>query len=253
MNHTMRRILIILLLTIVFGCGGKKEPLPDAQTIVDKSIEASGGALYQSSEISFTFREREYRAYREAGKRVLMRLTETDTARIEDLLSGSSFERRIDGNLQSLPDSTKMSLAEAVNSVHYFAYLPKGLNDAAVNKTYLGQEKIGDSEYHKIQVTFDQEGGGTDFEDVFVYWFHTQTYHPDYLAYQYNTNGGGKRFREAFNPRWVGGIRFVDYRNYKYSGPLPVSELDSLFLKDELEFLSLIELEDIAVIPGNYN
>ena len=232
---------------------GKRNPFRDPQIIVDKSIEASGGELYRSSDISFTFREREYRLYRKAGKRVLMRITETDTARIEDLLSGSSFERRIDGEIQSLPDSTSLSLAEAVNSVHYFAYLPKGLNDAAVNKTYLGLEKLGDADYHKIQVTFDQEGGGTDFEDVFVYWFNTQTFHPDYLAYEYHTNGGGKRFREAFNARKVGGIRFVDYRNYKYSGPLPVSELDSLFLRDELEFLSLIELEKIKVTPGNYN
>lgn len=249
----MNRILIILLITVVFGCSGKKESFSDPQIIVDKSIEASGGDLYRSSDISFTFREREYHRYREGGKRVLMRLTKTDTARIEDLLSGSLFERRIDGEIQSLPDSTSLSLAEAVNSVHYFAYLPKGLNDAAVNKTYLGPEKIKGSRYHKVQVTFDQEGGGTDFEDVFVYWFNAETFLPDYLAYEYNTNGGGKRFREAFNPRRVGGIRFVDYRNYKYSGPLHVSELDSLFVRDELEFLSLIELEEIKVTPGNYN
>lgn len=249
----MRRILIILLITSVLGCRGKKESSPDPQIIVDKSIEASGGDLYRSSDISFTFREREYRLYRKAGQRVLLRLTETDTARIEDKLSGSSFERRIDGEIQSLPDSTSLNLAESVNSVHYFAYLPNGLNDAAVNKTYLGLERLGDADYHKIQVTFDQEGGGTDFEDVFVYWFNTQTFHPDYLAYEYHTNGGGKRFRKAFNARRIGGIRFADYRNYKYSGELPVSALDSLFLRDELEFLSLVELEKITVTPGNYN
>lgn len=249
----MNKIPILLLILLCIGCAEKKEALPDAQAIVDKSIEASGGSLYQAREISFVFREREYRAYRQGGERVLRRQTQTDTALIEDILSGSSFERRIDGKSQLLADSTRHSLAEAVNSVHYFAYLPKGLNDAAVNKTYLGQVKLGDSEYHKIQVTFDQEGGGTDFEDVFVYWFNTQTYYPDYLAYEYHTNGGGKRFREAFNPRTVGGIRFVDHKNYKYSGPVPVSELDSLFLKEELEFLSLIELEDIAVTPDNYN
>ena len=249
----MRRILILFIASLVFGCGGKNEPLPDAQSVVDKSIEAAGGDLYRTSEISFTFRDRDYRAYRESGTRLLMRITETDTARIEDLLSGSSFERRIDGVPQILADSTRMSLAESVNSVHYFAYLPQGLNDAAVNKTYLGLEKMGDSEYHKIQVTFDQEGGGTDFEDVFVYWFNAETYYPDYLAYEYNTNGGGKRFREAYNERRVGGIRFADYRNFKYTGPLHISELDSLFLKDKLEFLSLIELQNITVTPGSYN
>ena len=154
----MKRILIILIITSVFGCAEKMKSFPDPQMIVDKSIEASGGDLYRSSNIIFTFRDREYRRYRKAGQQVLMRLTETDTARIEDLLTGSSFERRIDGEIQSLPDSTSLSLAEAVNSVHYFAYLPKGLNDAAVNKTYLGLEKVRDSDYHKIQVTFDQEG-----------------------------------------------------------------------------------------------
>lgn len=251
--HIMNKILILLLMTLFFGCAEKKEVLPDAQQIVDTSIEASGGDLYASSAVSFVFREREYKAYRKAGNRVLIRRTKTDTAFIEDILSGSSFERRIDGEPLFLPDSTSNSLAEGVNSVHYFARLPKGLNDAAVNKTYLGLTKLGDTEYHKIQITFDQEGGGTDFDDVFVYWFNAQTYYPDYLAYEYHTNGGGKRFREAFNARTVGGIRFVDYRNYKYAGPLHVSELDALFVKDELEFLSLIELEDISVTPDNYN
>lgn len=249
----MNRILLLTIALLVFGCNQKKEAVPDAQQIVDLAIEASGGDLYRSSEIHFTFREREYRSFRESGKRVLMRISETDTSTIEDRLTGSFFERKINGAPQILADSTKQSLGESVNSVHYFAYLPNGLNDAAVNKAYLGLETLDDSQYHKIQVTFDQEGGGTDYDDVFVYWFNTKTYLPDYLAYEYHTNGGGKRFRKAFNTRVVGGIRFVDYQNYKYEGPLPVSELDSLYLRDEMELLSLVELRDLEVIPGNYN
>jgi hypothetical protein len=249
----MKRILSILVLVLINGCIDKSGVAVDAQKIVDASIEAAGGDLYKNREIAFTFRGREYRTYRESGKRILMRTTKTDTSKIEDILSGSVFERRIDGVLQLLADSTELKLAEAVNSVHYFAYLPQGLNDAAVNKTYLGKKTLGGDEYHKIQVTFDQEGGGTDFEDVFVYWFNTKTHNPDFLAYEYHTNGGGKRFRQVFNERKVGGIRFVDYRNYKYEGPLKVSALDSLFLRDELEFLSLIELKGVVVTPGNYN
>lgn len=249
----MKRFLFLTTVLLIFGCKQHKEATADAQQIVDRAIEAAGGDLYQSSEISFTFRERQYRAFRESGKRVFLRNIETDSSRIEDRLSGSFFERKIDGVPQVLADTTKQTLAEAVNSVHYFAYLPKGLNDAAVNKKYLGRVSIGDSDYHEIQVTFDQEGGGADFDDVFVYWFNTKTYLPDFLAYEYHTNGGGKRFRAAFNQRRVGGIRFVDYRNYKYEGPLPVADLDSLYLRDELELLSLIELKAVEVIPGNYN
>lgn len=225
----------------------------DAQQIVDLAIEAAGGERYQNSRIEFTFRDREYIAYQQDGQRVLSRITLTDTARIEDVKTGASFKRSIEGVTQQLADTTRQKLSDAVNSVHYFAYLPNGLNDPAVNKTYLGKKKIGDAEYHKIQVTFRQEGGGTDFEDVFVYWFNTETHLPDYLAYQYHTNGGGMRFREAYNERRVGGIRFVDYRNYKYEGSLPVTSLDSLYMEGDLELLSLIELKDIAVTPGSYN
>lgn len=249
----MKRLLWMCLVLIAFGCKEQPKSSADPQEIVDRSIEASGGERYQNSRIAFTFRDRKYIAYREKGQRVLKRITQTDTARIEDVKTGNSFDRLIEGVSQQLADTTRQKLADAVNSVHYFAYLPNGLNDPAVNKTYLGIKKMGDSEYHKIKVTFDQEGGGTDFEDVFVYWFNTETYLPDYLAYEYHTNGGGMRFREAYNERKAGGIRFVDYRNYKYEGSLPVTSLDSLFMAGELELLSLIELKDIQVSPGNYN
>ncbi|MDX1315190.1 MAG: deoxyribose-phosphate aldolase, partial [Eudoraea sp.] len=62
------------------------------------------------------------------------------------------------------------------------------------------------------------------------------------------------RFRKALNERYVGGIRFVDYLNYKpRSLDFRVYELDSLFLKKELELLSEIKLEEISVTPDSYN
>jgi hypothetical protein len=60
------------------------------------------------------------------------------------------------------------------------------------------------------------------------------------------------RFRAAYNERRVGGIRFVDYRNFKYEGKLPVTSLDRLYTEGELELLSLVELKDIEVIPDSY-
>ena len=249
----MKKLLGISLLFMVLGCKEQTPPPADAQEIVDRAIEACGGERYQDSRIQFSFRNRQYQSYQDKGQRVLMRITQTDTARIEDVKTGGSFQRIIGGVALPLADTTRQKLSDAVNSVHYFAYLPNGLNDPAVIKTYLGKKKIGSSDYHKVQVTFEQEGGGTDFEDVFVYWFNTRTHLPDYLAYEYHTNGGGMRFREAYNERKVGGIRFVDYRNFKYEGPLPVTALDSLYMDGDLELLSLIELEDIEVIPASYN
>lgn len=252
MNAGLKKICIVCWGLLALACGRQAET-PTARQVVDRAIEASGGAAYQTSRIKFTFRDRQYESFWERGQHVLKRITVTDTNRIEDVLKGSSFRREIDGQEVSLADTTRQKLSDAVNSVHYFAYLPYGLNDRAVRKTYLGRQPLKQTEYHKIEITFDQEGGGTDYQDVFVYWFHPETYLPDYLAYSYQTNGGGMRFREAYNERRIGGIRFVDYRNYAYSGPLPVTALDSLYEAGELELLSLIELEEIEVTPDSYN
>ncbi|MBT8297170.1 MAG: deoxyribose-phosphate aldolase, partial [Maribacter sp.] len=89
---------------------------------------------------------------------------------------------------------------------------------------------------------------------VYLYWFNTKSFKPDYLAYEFHVNDGGLRFREAFNERTVNGIRFVDYINYK-----PIDEnqsidvIESLFQQGKLEVLSKIELKNISVNPGNYN
>ena len=69
----------------------------------------------------------------------------------------------------------------------------------------------------------------------------------DYLAYSFQVNGGGVRFREAYNPRTVGGIRFQDYVNYKHENKdFPVQQLDQAFLNKELKELSRIELKNIV-------
>lgn len=247
-------------LTVLFGviallaCRESREPALTAAEIVDRAIEVAGGDRYRTSRIEFDFRGRHYLSYRENGKRILKRLTPTDSALIEDTrIGGDGFERRIGDSLVVLPDSMSRKYSNSVNSVHYFAYLPYGLNGQAVYKELLGKVSIGEREYYKIRVTFSEQGGGDDFEDVFVYWFNTQTFRPDYLAYLYHTDGGGLRFREAYNDREVGGIRFSDYRNYKPREEVPVTALDSIFLHGGLEELSVIELQDLQVSPGNYN
>ena len=55
------------------------------------------------------------------------------------------------------------------------------------------------------------------------------------------------RFRKGYNDRDAGGIRFMDYINYKPISPAPLEALDSLYMADGLEELSRIELENIQV------
>ncbi len=249
----MKYLIVLLSAMALVACRESREPALTAEEVVNRAIEVAGGDRYRTSRIDFEFRGRRYVSYLEQGKRVLQRLTPTDSALIEDTRIDDSFRRRIGDSTLVLPDSTSRKFSNSVNSVHYFAYLPYGLNGAAVQKELLGTVAIGNSEYYKIRVTFRQEGGGEDYQDVFVYWFNTHTFRPDYLAYSYETDGGGLRFREAYNDRQVGGIWFADYRNLKPAKDVPVTSLDSLFQLGEMEELSLVELKDIQVSPGNYN
>ena len=249
----MKQVYILFLTLIFISCGDKKSKTIDAQTIVDRAIVASGGDLYEKSEFSFKFRNREYLLQREKGKKILKRITATDTASIVDIRSSNKHSRYINDSLVSVPDTMATKYANSINSVHYFAYLPYGLNDRAVNKKLLGEEKLKGKTYYKIEVTFDQEGGGDDFDDIYVYWFDKETFKPDYLAYEFHVDGGGIRFREAYNERYISGIRFVDYSNYKPESTTTVYETGKLFEVGELEMLSKIELDEIVVTQDNYN
>ena len=70
----------------------------------------------------------------------------------------------------------------------------------------------------------------------------------DYLAYSYETDGGGIRFRAAYNPREINGLRFQDYVNYKPQGlDVALKDLDYLYEQGSLIEVSKIELENVKV------
>lgn len=242
----MRFILPLLIFSIFWSCDTDNDD--KAQEIVDKAIETAGGERYMNSKIEFDFRDRNYCALRDNSDFKFERQLYTDTLVTTDILANSYFLRLENEQQIPLADTTKVKYSNSVNSVHYFSVLPHGLNDAAASKTYLGEVKIKGQDYHKIEVTFSEEGGGTDFDDVFLYWIHTSNYHVDYLAYEFHVNGGGMRFREAINPRVVNGIRFVDHNNYKPIDPeVKLRDLDNEFNSSKLELLSKIELNNVKV------
>ncbi|WP_456867181.1 DUF6503 family protein [Galbibacter sp. BG1] len=235
--------LIIFITVLCVACAQKE----DAASIINKTIQASGMKNLNKKHVSFDFRDKKYESYHDNGKFELKRIIQ-DSVTTTDIITNTGFTRLIDGREVVLADSTKNKYKNSVNSVHYFAYLPNGLDGQAVNKKLLGEATIKGVSYFKIKVWFDQEGGGEDFEDVFIYWVNKETFKTDYLAYEYHVNEGGMRFREAYNRRVIKGIDFVDYNNYKpVSKASKLIELDSLFDAGKLELLSKIELENVTV------
>ncbi len=244
---TTRLLLAGLLVGLLYSCQNTSQL--DAQAIIDRAIEVHGGERYETSIIRFSFRDRQYERMRNGGTFRFSR-TFQDSAQqtISDVLTNSGLTRRIEGQIVPLSQEDQQKYTASVNSVIYFALLPYRLNDAAVIKKYLGEIALKGMPYHKIEVTFRANGGGEDYQDVFVYWIHQEDFTIDYLAYSYAEEEGiGTRFREAYNARVVNGIRFADYINYKGNGALYPGDLDTLFAQGSLEILSKIELEGIEV------
>lgn len=242
------RVITFFAILLFISCKPSKTPLT-AQQIIDTAIEVSGFHKLQQSALSFNFRDKSYKATRNQGNYTFSRSFVKDSVEIQDMLSNKGFERKENGTLAVLSEKQTNAYSNSVNSVHYFSVLPFGLNAPAVQKKLLPSVKIKGREYYKIQVTFGKEGGGDDFDDVFLYWFDTNNFQMDYLAYKYNTNGGGMRFRDVKTASVVEGIRFVDYNNYK---PLDKNTdfytLDVLYEKKQLKKLSEINLKEIEVV-----
>ena len=249
----MRITSIIFAIVFLISCEEKKEEKLSAQQIIDVAIERAGGKLYGCSQIDFVFRDREYSLDYEENRRVLMRTFKVDSATVTDIRKYNDFERRIENEPVIVADSMARKYANSINSVHYFAYLPYGLNDPAVNKRLLEERSLKGQQYYVVEITFDQEDGGDDFEDVYVYWINKKSFKPDYLAYEFHVDGGGMRFREAFNERFIEGIRFVDYSNYKPRESVSIYNIDKHYTENKLELLSRIELQNIRVNVDNCN
>ncbi len=251
---------LLLFLLLFFGCATETPPSDDSvedevletsleQSIIRQCIERHGGSKYENSNISFDFRKRSYRSSIRDGSFIYERITKDETkGQIHDKLTNQGLRRTINGTPVALSPKDSAAYANSVNSVIYFALLPYFLLDEAVQTEYLDTVTVKQQPYHKIKVTFRQEGGGRDFQDEYIYWIHQEENTLDYLAYNYIVDGGGARFREAYNARFINGIRFADYINYKPSTEtMKVETFDQLLENGELKELSKIETENISV------
>jgi hypothetical protein len=237
----------LFLLVFLIACKTSKQKLT-AQQIIDKTIQFSGADKVSNSEITFKFRDNLYAAVRENGTFQLFRTYKKDAQLIEDVVKNNGYEKLVNSQPVKVADSMVSRYSNSINSVHYFSVLPFGLNDAAVHKKLLKPASLKGKEYYKIEITFSKEGGGDDFDDVFIYWIGTHDFLVDYLAYSYHTNGGGKRFRVLKEQCIKNGIRFVDYHNYKpLNKSVSLIDMDQAFENNALVKVSEIVLKDIEV------
>ena len=241
------RYLIFFYLLFLISCTQVEKAL-SAEQIIEKAILFSGADKIGNSEVSFKFRDIKYVAIRKNGNFQLFRTFTKGSVSIKEVLTNNGLQRLINMKVVKVPDSMVSVYSNAINSVHYFSVLPFGLKDKAVRKKLLKATILKGKEYYKIEVTFSEDGGGEDFEDVFIYWIGKEDFLIDYLAYSYHTNGGGKRFRALNEACLKNGVRFVDYLNYKpLNSSVSLIDIDIEYESNQLKKVSEIILEDIKV------
>ncbi|NJC25131.1 DUF6503 family protein [Neolewinella antarctica] len=251
-------ILFLAVGLLYYGTGCQTEApveepeLSNSAQLLGKALEAHGWDDVTAPGFEFTFRDHSYN-YATAGERYryTRTLVKGDTTTV-DQLTNSGFTRRINEQVAIVADSMAVKYSNSINSVIYFATLPVKLMDPAVNLTDDGTTTVKGQKYRLLRIDFNEAGGGEDYDDNFLYWINDDTGRIDYLAYDYERDEGGVRFRSARNQREVAGVLFQDYVNYSAPVGTSLNDLAALWEADELAELSRIELENIASIPTTW-
>ena len=240
----MKYRYLTLIFLLSYGC--TKQLTVDE--IIDKSIDAYGGQKVYNSITQFDFRNKHYQAKYHNYRYELTRSFSDTTGSYIDILNNDGYSRTVNDSLVTLDEEWTGKYSRSVNSVVYFFRIPFIMKDEAVMPELIGTATLDNEEYYKVRISFQEEGGGEDFDDSFVYWINQSNYYVDYMAYSYSTDGGGKRFRKAINHRDINGLHAVDYINYKPKDmAVAIETYDRYFLEDGLAELSRIINENVSI------
>lgn len=243
-------LVVLVGLAALLGCGGPGDACcTTAEDVIARARVVHGAGVLDHATLSFSFRGDRFTVARDGGRFAYTRETADSTgAAVRDVLTNDGLTRTVAGDTVALSEWDYLVAEEAVNSVVYFFLLPYPLADPAVQARLVGADTLRGEPYDRVEVTFEEEGGGRDYQDVFLYWFHRDHATMDYLAYSYEDSGGGARFRQAVNPRTVGGVRVADHLNFAADPAEPLDHLGRLWAGGALRLLSEIGHEDVRFV-----
>lgn len=253
----MRSGFLLLILMSFISCQDEEnkqsqEESQKIEEIIEKTIKLAGGEKYTRATITFNFRDHNYKTKRRGMEFSLERQYISASDSIREVVSNSGFQRYVNDSIRIIPDSLVTRFNKEIKTVNYFAHLPYGMDNRGLVKDLLGETLIKGEPYFQLKMTFGQGESGMTGHDEFMYWIHKEDYTLDYLAYKFVEDEEGLRFRAAYNPRVIEGIRFVDYKNYTFSNTnIILSELDELYEADQLKLLSTIETKILEVEVKN--
>lgn len=246
------RFGIVALTTAVTACGSGGA-VETAEGVVNAAIERHGGDRFEEVSIRWDFRTVPFGLDRDHGRfryhRVVLDEVEID---IVQVIENDGVWIEMNGARQEVDISTATSIESQINATVYLGFLPFRLDDEAVRLADLGTSEIDGRAYRKVEVTFEEDGGGRGWENRFVFWFQDGEWTLDYFAYWEPTDPPTTRFRRAVNPREIGGLLIQDYENYTVDDPsvspeFDIAAYDQLFEEGRVRLLSMVEFENVQV------
>lgn len=252
----MRCFVLLFAVCLLVSCQENEDNVTPEERqkiteIIEKTIVNSGGENYKRATIVFKFRDHIYKSRRGRGEFYFEKKSLGSADTIRDVVSNTGFKRFINDSLVEVPDSMVVQYSTDVNTVHYFAHLPYGLDDPALKKDLVGDAMINGEPYFQLKMTYQHDVGGAN-HDEFMFWIHKEDFTLDYLAYKFSEEEGGIRFRAAFDPVVINGIRFTDYKNYTIDNfKTDLKDLDELYQAGKLKMISTIETEVLKVEVEN--
>ena len=220
-----------------------------AAGIVAASIERHGGDGFDRVHLTWDFRGVPFEVIRYDGQFRYQRTVEDSLGTpVVEVMQNEGSWIEVAGEDRDVDAQARARLGTAVNSVVYFGFLPFRLDDPPVRAADLGTREVAGEPYRKIEITFEQAGGGPDWEDRFIYWFHDADGTLDYLAYREAADVETTRFRRAVNRREIGGLLFQDYENYTGDPDVgDVADYDRLFEAGATRLVSMVEFDNLGV------
>ena len=250
----MLRVLPFLLL-ILAAC---QRPAPqgdaEALALIDRARTHHGSALLDRAEMRFSFRGTPYTIRRDDGRFRYSRTTTDSLGRtVEEVVDNDGTHRFVDGVEVPLDAAEAGTVGESINSVVYFATLPRALADAAVRARLLTPDRVAGEDYDRVEVTFAEEGGGADAQDRYVYWLRDNG-EIGYYAYSYVETPGdtaraatGTRFRVPLQTRRVGGVLVQDWRNLSADSLIQIERFGDVYDARQTFEVSQVILDDVVV------
>ena len=224
----------------------------DVDALLAAAVEAAGLHEPDGMELRFQFRGTPYRLWLQGRRSIYERRIRSDAGVTRtERLEGDTFTATVGDNVLPLSSEQAGALRRSLNSVAYFALMPRPLEDDAVIATSLGATTLGGQSWDTIDIRFREEGGGDDHDDVFRYWFHPETHRLGYLAYTFATGKGGVRVRKVVGAHEVDGVVLLDWVNHGRNGQgLTIDDAVRELEAGTLPELSTIALEDVQVQRG---